>query len=160
MVEGEWAIGIGMERLTSSRVVPVLLAHEYAHCCRRRLGEPETLGDRLVDEGFAVALAARAFPERSEAEHLLMRPGQVVALRDYEADLWRHIGPHLGSQDPEVAGKLLYGRTGEAHWPGRAGVYLGWRLVSEFLAEGRGGFDAAVEDVLAAAPARAAGRSI
>jgi hypothetical protein len=157
-VDGRWAIGIGLERLTSSRLIPVLVAHEYAHCYRRRLSDSRTLGERLVDEGFAVALSARAFPERSEAEQLLMRPGQVAALRDYEAELWQHIGPHLGSEESEIAGKLLYGRSERAEWPGRAGVYLGWRLVSEFLADRRGGFDSAAERVLEMEHTGSAGR--
>ncbi len=158
-VDGEWAIGIGMERLTSSRLMPVLVAHECAHCYRRRLGKSRTLGDRLVEEGFAVELAARAFPERPQAEHLLMRPGQVAALRDYEAELWRHISPHLGSEEPEISKKLLYGLPERGKWPGRAGVYLGWRVVSEFLAEGLGGFDSEAELVLARAHTKPPGRS-
>ncbi len=159
IVEGEWAIGIGMERLTSSRLIPVLVAHEYAHCYRRRLSKSRTLGDRLVEEGFAVELSAHAFPERSQAEHLLMQPGQAAALRDYEGELWRHISPHLGSEEPEISGKLLYGFPEKAEWPGRAGVYLGWRLASEFLADGLGGFDSDAELVLARARTKPPGRS-
>jgi hypothetical protein len=147
-LEGKWAIGIGMERLGSLRLVPVLLAHEYAHCYRRRRGAPRTLGERVVEEGFAVELAARAFPERPTAEHLLMRPGQVSALRQYETPLWEAVQPLLASEDEGLAARLIYGRVDRGDWPSRAGVYVGWRLVWEFLAKGAKGFDAPAEEVL------------
>lgn len=149
-VEGRWAIGIGMERLGSLRLVPVLLAHEYGHCYRRKLGRPRALGQRLVDEGFAVEVSARAFPERPVYEHLLMRPGQLAALREYEGPLWQAIRPLLGSEDEGLAGRVIYGRGERREWPSRAGVYLGWQLVHEFLAAGSSDFGAAAERVLAA----------
>lgn len=133
-VKGEWAIGIGLERLTGSRLIPILIAHEYAHCARRRLSSPETLRERLVEEGFAVALAARAFPDRLEADHLLMRPGQVSALRQYRRELWTAVEPYLDSEDEAIAARVLYGQVDNRAWPSRAGMYLGWQLVREHLA--------------------------
>jgi len=157
-VEGRWAIGIGMERLGSLRLVPVLLAHEYAHCFRRSLGSARTLGERLVDEGFAVELSARAFPERPSHDWLLMRPGQVVALRRYEGQLWQAIEPFLGSADEALAGRVLYGQGTEREWPSRSGLYLGWRLVQRFLGREPSRFDAAAAAVLAARQPAQAGR--
>jgi len=147
-VDDGWAIGIGMERLGSLRLVPMLLAHEYAHCYRRRLARPARLADRLVEEGFAVELAARAFPERPVQDHLLMRAGQVAALREYEGQLWQALAPMLDSQDQSFASRVLYGRAGKREWPSRAGVYLGWRLVRKFLESGKGGFDASAHRVV------------
>ena len=147
-VEGEWAIGIGMERLGSLRLVPVLVAHEYAHCYRRRREQPRKLGERLVEEGFAVELAARIFPERPLQDHLLMRGGQVAALREYESRLWEAIGPLLDSTDEAIAARVIYGRAGREKWPSRAGVYLGWRLVRDFMAKEPAGFDVPAERVL------------
>jgi hypothetical protein len=149
-VEGAWAIGIGMERLGSLRLVPLLLAHEYAHCRRRALGRPRRLGGRLVDEGFAVELSRRAFPDRSEEEHLLMSRGQVAALRDYEAQLWAAVSPLLDSEDEGLAARVLYGRAGRREWPSRAGMYLGWRVAHDFLERHPGRFDAPAETVLSA----------
>ena len=151
-VNEDWAIGIGMERLGSLRLVPVLLAHEYAHCYRRRRATPRKLGERLVEEGFAVELAARAFPERGTAEHLLMRPGEVAALRQYEGDLWKAVEPLLSSEDERLAARLVYGRADRGDWPSRAGVYLGWRLVRELLGDGIEGFDATAEQALSSRP--------
>jgi hypothetical protein len=147
-VNGKWAIGIGMERLHGLRVVPILLAHEYGHCYRRSFGHPETVGQRLIDEGFAIELSVRAFPERPRYEHLLMRPGQLAALRQYEPRLWTAIAPIMPIRSEELAAQVIYGR-GEAHkWPSRAGVYLGWRMVQEFLDIEPSGFDATAERVI------------
>jgi len=148
-VAEEWAIGIGMERLGSLRLVPILLAHEYAHCYRRARGSARSLGERMVEEGFAVELSARAFPERERDEHLLMRPSQVAALEEYEGRLWEAVEPFLGSKDEGVAARVLYGRTEGREWPSRAGVYLGWQVVGKFLASEPQGFDASAAQVLA-----------
>ncbi len=149
--KGEWAVGVGLERLRSSSIIPLLLSHEYAHCYRRRLGHPRCLGERLVAEGFAVALTARAFPERSEAEHLLMRPGQAAVMREYEGQLWRRVRPHIDS-DEEIASALFTsGRPQDGGLPSRAGVYLGWRLVAEFMSRRDADFNASAESVVAAA---------
>ena len=150
-VEGEWAIGIGMERLTSTRLIPVLLAHEYAHCYRRRFTRPKRLGERLVEEGFAVELAARALPDRPTADHLLMRRGQLAAMRQYEDRLRDAIVPHLASEDEDVAARLLYGRGLKGALPSRAGVYLGWRIVRDFLTAEQGDFDSDAEIILRSA---------
>jgi hypothetical protein len=147
-VSGRWTIGIGLERLASARPVPILIAHEYAHCYRRRFARPRTLGERLVEEGFAVELSSRAFPERPEAEHLLMRPGQVAAIRDYEPALWRAVQAHLESEDETIVARIVYGRASDG-WPSRAGPYLGWRLVRAFLGTGAGGFEAPASHLLA-----------
>jgi len=150
-VDGAWAIGIGLERLMSARLIPVLLAHEYAHCYRRRFTRPARLGERLVEEGFAVELAARALPDRSAADHLLMRRGQLAAMRQYEHRLREAIAPYLASEDEDVSARLLYGRGPKGALPSRAGVYLGWRIVRDFLAAEQEGFDSDVEVVLRSA---------
>ena len=149
-VEGEWAIGIGMERLGSVNLVPILVAHEYGHCHRRRRATARTLGERLVDEGFAVELSARAFPERPTHDHLLMHAGQVAAMGQYERLLWQAVKPFLDSQEEAVAARVLYGRTGRGELPSRAGIYLGWRMVSRLLESEAVGFDASAAEVLAA----------
>jgi len=149
-VSGRAAIGLGMERLGSLRRLPLLLAHEYGHCYRRALSPPESFAERMVDEGLAVALSARVFPERPLPEHLLMSPGQVASLSRYEGRLWAAVEPFLDSREPGTAGRLLYGRAGKHEWPSRAGVYLGWRLADEFLRGEGAHFDASAQSVLAA----------
>jgi hypothetical protein len=156
-VSGRWAIGIGLERLASARPIPILIAHEYAHCYRRRFGRPGTLGERLAEEGFAVELSSSAFPERPEHEHLLMRPGQVAVIRDYEPALWRAVQALLHSEDETIIARMVYGRASDG-WPSRAGLYLGWRLVRAFLGAGAGGFEAPASQVLAWAPETVVGR--
>lgn len=153
-VKGEWAIGIGLERLTGSRLIPILIAHEYAHCARRRLSSPETLCERLVEEGFAVALAARTFPGRPEADHLLMRPGQVSALQQYRRELWSALERHLDSTDEALAARVLYGQAEKREWPSRAGVYLGWELVRQHLAHRPDDFLTPAGEVLASSSVR------
>jgi len=103
----------------------------------------------MVDEGLAVALSARVFPDQPLAEHLLMTPGQVTALSRYEGRLWAAVEPFLDSRDRSIAGRLLYGRAGKNEWPSRAGVYLGWRLAEEFLHGEGSRFDASAQCVLA-----------
>jgi len=151
-VEGRWAIGIGLERLTTIRLVPLLLAHEYAHCYRRSLGPPRNLGEHLVNEGFAVEFSARAFPDRSDADHLLMRDSQVALLRQYESKLWRMFVRELDSEDEQHVSQMLYGPAGEDKQASRAGVYLGWRLVSEFMQTGNADFSAPAARVLESIP--------
>lgn len=152
-VEGEWAIGIGLERFGDLDLLPILLAHEYAHCYRRRLGKSTRLGERLVEEGFAVELAARAFPERPEHDHVLMHAGQVAALRNYEHALWKAIAPLLDSEEEAVAARVLHGQARRGEMPSRAGMYLGWHLVRDFLKGEQAAFDAPAERVLASPPA-------
>jgi hypothetical protein len=154
-VKGRWAIGIGMERITTPRSIPVLLAHEYMHCRRNRLRRPTTLGERIVEEGFAVEMAARAFPERPPQEHLMVGRGQLAAFAEYEEQLWEAVRPLLGSQDEALSARILYGRSRRAEWPSRTGMYLGWRLVQDFFETARGGFDATPGQVLQ--PLREAG---
>ncbi len=147
-VEGRRAIGIGLERFGRLDLLPVMLAHEYAHCYRRSLRRPRTLRDRMVDEGFAVALSGRVFPDRPEADHLLMRQSRLRALREYESRLWRAIRPHLDSDDEKLIGRILYGRSRDRMWASRAGVYLGWRAVQDFQARRGAGFEAPAREVL------------
>ena len=103
-----------------------------------------------MEEGFAVEVSARAYPERPEHDHLLMHAGQVAALRGYERALWQVIAPLLDSEEEGVATRVLYGQARRGEMPSRAGMYLGWRLVREFMEKETGGFDAPAERVLAA----------
>jgi hypothetical protein len=139
-VQSAWAIGIGLERFRSQRLMPVLIAHEYLHVFRKRLPEPRTLRERMVEEGFAVAFSARAFPDRPAEEHLLMRPGQVAVMQQYEARLWGTVSAAGGmdSTDRKVSERVIYGQAGPRDLPSRAGVYLGWRMVEEYLAASPG----------------------
>jgi hypothetical protein len=137
-VQSAWAIGIGLERFRSQRLMPVLIAHEYLHVFRKRLPEPRTLRERMVEEGFAVAFSARAFPDRPADEHLLMRSGQVAVMQQYEARAWETVRSLMNSTDRKVAERVIYGQAGPRDLPSRAGVYLGWRMVEEYLAASPG----------------------
>ena len=151
-VAGEWAIGVGLERFRSQKLIPVLLAHEYLHVFRkRRLPPPRTLGERMVEEGFAVAFSARVFPDRPEHDHLLLRPGQAAVMRDYEERLWAAIRPMLGEEDAQLASRVIYGQEEHGRWPSRSGMYLGWRMVSEFLEREPGRWEAEAGEVLVTA---------
>lgn len=147
-VEDRWSVGVGMERLRSPHLLPVLLAHEYGHCYRRALGHPRSLGEHLVDEGFAVETAARALPERPLHDHLLMKRGEPAILLRYQEHLWRAIEPILPLHSPALVSQVVYGRGETGTWPVRAGAYLGWRMVREFLYDHPGRFDASADDVI------------
>jgi hypothetical protein len=151
-VEGAWAIGIGMERLSELDSIPILLAHEYAHCYRNRSRRPATLGERMVEEGLAVEMATRAFPEMTAPQHLMVGASQLAAFQEYEDKLWAKVKPLMGSKDEALAAKVLFGRAGPREWPSRAGMYLGWRLAREFVEREPIGFDAPPEQVLRMAP--------
>ncbi len=151
-VAGEWAIGVGLERFRSQKLMPVLLAHEYLHCYRKRhLPPPRTLGERMVEEGFAVAFSARVFPDRPAHDHLLLRPGQAAIMREYEERLWAAIRPMLGEEDEQVARRVIYGQEERGRWPSRSGVYLGWRMAEEFLEREPGRWEAETGEVLVTA---------
>ncbi len=150
-VGDDWAIGLGLERLRSQHLLPVLLAHEYLHVHRTRTQpEPQTLGERMVEEGLAIAFSARVFPERPAHEHLLMRPGQLAAMQQYETRLRETFRPLLGDTDRKLAARMLYGQEARGRWPSRSGVYLGWRAEEEYLASHPADFGTAAREVLAA----------
>jgi hypothetical protein len=111
-----------------------------------------------VDEGFAVEISARAYPERPRHQHLMMPPGQAAALRQYEVRLWTAVAPILVLRGERLAAQVIYGHGETGKWPSRAGVYLGWRIVQEFLHLEPNAFDAAAERVLDSIRPEGAGR--
>ena len=133
-VREEWAIGLGLERFGDWSRLPVLVAHEYAHCLRRRhLPAPATLKQRLVDEGLAAHFSRLAFPEQPLPDHLLMTRGEYNSLLAYGPRLLAAVEPHLDSTDPETLRRFLFGRM--KGQPARAGCLLGYRMVEETMAE-------------------------
>jgi len=137
-VGAQWQVGIGLERYKTWRPLPIIVAHEVAHWVRRRLRphDATTVGDRMVSEGLSVAFSRAVYPERPLREHLHMSPASLRWLGEHERNLWRRVRRRLDAPEPG----LLFGpgadvRSGREA-PPRSWVYLGYRAVEDFLAEG------------------------
>ena len=132
-VEGQWHIGIGLERFAHFAGLPAFIAHEYGHYARRTLAaEPVTLGDAIVAEGAAVAFSQAAYPERALARHLRMSPRRVHEIREREASLWAALKPLLGERDPGMLSAVLHSGRGWQGFPPRFGGCLGYWAVRHF----------------------------
>jgi hypothetical protein len=133
-VTGEWAIGVGLERFADWSRLPILVAHEYAHCLRRRLFPgPATLGERLLEEGLAAHFSQLVFPDRPLHCHLLMARGEYNSLLTYEPKLLSALRRFLDSTDQKVIQRFLFGRM--KGQPARAGCFLGYRMAEEAMKE-------------------------
>ena len=98
---------------------------------------PQTLRDRLIDEGLAAHFSQLVFPDKPIYQHLLMTRGEYNSLLAYEPKLLAAVQPFLGSTDEKVMQRFLFGRM--KGQPARAGCFLGYRLVEETMRER--GFD-------------------
>lgn len=146
----DWALRVG--RSWAPWVdVPLWVVHEMAHavrygegddalgrCLRQGCSYPEAV-DRvplrhfLVDEGLAVAAAARASPEAGPWRWLWFRPEDLDFCRAHEPRLWRELELLLDRPLGRDGWVRWFSAGAEGDLPPRCGYYLGWRLVERHL---------------------------
>lgn len=131
--------------------LPLWVAHELAHavrygeaddalsrCLREGRAYPEAvdrvpLRNFLVDEGLAVAAAARACPEAGPERWLWFRREDLDFYRAHEPRLWRELGPLLDRPPGREGWVRFFSAGAQGDLPPRSGYYLGWRLVEVYL---------------------------
>lgn len=141
---GDAVICVGLERFRDFSRYPLLMAHEYFHYVQKKTdrGEPcvgsaremrgspavtnpEAVLDSLIEEGLCVYFSRLAYPRRKEHEHCFLSEQ-------------RH--RQLEEEFPDIVGRLRSANMSldqlftshQEKLPGRAGYYLGYRLVADF----------------------------
>lgn len=142
-VENRIVIGIGLERYRSFSNLPVVLAHECCHYMQRlciQQQDNRTLWEAMLSEGICIAFSKMVFPERPLTEHLGIPRGRLNWMRANEKLIWEAIKPALNSTGKDAIEQYLYGvtadnglRTVARDIPGKAGLYMGFRIAEKFL---------------------------
>jgi hypothetical protein len=106
-VSGVPVITIGLERFRSFEVLPIVLAHEYAHWIGRVHGtEHRSQRDRMISEGVSVLFSMEAFPGFEEHHYFLIphkrklaevketpvRPFETSEMLELSPLTWRYWG--------------------------------------------------------------------
>jgi hypothetical protein len=137
-VQGEWHIGIGLERYRDFELLPILVAHEYGHWLRRlSVKNNETVAEKLVGEGVAVAFSRAAYPEKPLAAHLRVSPGRLRWWQDHASLLWQRLMPHLDARSDRMVREWFASPDRESDGErvfARAAGYLGYSAVSAYAA--------------------------
>jgi len=125
---GEHVICIGLERFSNFRNYDILLSHEYCHyilnkqCPRKK----ESLKSDIVREGICVYFSKVAFPGKKEHHYLFLNEELFSDLEKNSGTLMaRLMGGKVRRED-------VFGSCSR-DFPPRAGYYLGYRLVKDFV---------------------------
>lgn len=135
---GKPVIGFGLERFKSWRALPIIFAHEYGHYLRHlwRSDEPyfcdgsDLSGRSLLAEGLSTAFSERAFPEYPLREYLFFTQERLCWCQENEEYLWQALDRAFKG---EVNFTIFWRGDADLDIPPRAGNYLGYRLVKEYL---------------------------
>jgi len=138
-LQGQPAIGIGLERYRDVGLLDIILAHEYCHCARYRALEEDRLDTsrrldwKLFSEGLSVFFSRRVFPHRPLWDHLLMSRQRLNWCQENETKMLSLIRDRLSSSQFI---SVFFGPDGfTAGVPPRAGMFLGYRLVEKLIEE-------------------------
>lgn len=140
---GEPVICVGLERFRDFSHYPVLLAHEYFHYLQKtkdrekesadgggsgaaRKTKPEAVLHALVGEGLCVYFSRLAYPGRKEHEYCFLSAQRYREMEEQYPSIVRL----LQSEKTEL--EQLF-TSHQERFPGRAGYYLGSRLVDDFV---------------------------
>lgn len=138
----DYVVCVGLERFRSFRHYPVLLAHELCHYVQnKRLGETGTnILERIIREGISVYFSKLAYPGRMENHYLFMKRGACNFLQEGYKEIRKKI---LNIE--ELTEDIFHGLSGS--FPPRAGYYIGYRLVQEFMEKtGESDFEYLIEN--------------
>ncbi|MFC2169965.1 DUF2268 domain-containing putative Zn-dependent protease [Acidobacteriota bacterium] len=130
-------ICFGLERFRDFRLLRILFAHEYAHFLLN-LGVEEIPGESrlkwlLISEGIATYFTFLAFPNYKLSDHFLFQEETLIWCQTNEAFL-REIYS-LKTFSIQRATDIYYKGDGEFNVPPRAGKYLGFQSVKNYLAQ-------------------------
>lgn len=161
LVDGQPAVALALEPWGGDFLglpmdwedLPLLMAHEYTHVVRYtesdsrlarafreggfdygRALNTQPLLEFLVDEGLGVYLSQQMTPETDDRRALLFREDDLRWCHAHEAELWAGVQPQL-MKTPGFPGYRRYFSVAAEGLPPRTGYFLGYRLVSRFLAE-------------------------
>jgi hypothetical protein len=125
----DFVIAVGLERFHDFRNYPVLLAHEYFHYVQDRLTgrQPSDLAESLVSEGLSVCFSMLAYPSRKEHVYFFLTENNCRYLDGHYSDILKNLKSTDGRE------KLFGPMPGP--YPGRAGYFVGYRIVSDYLGE-------------------------
>jgi hypothetical protein len=123
----DFVICVGLERFHDFRDYPVLLAHEYFHYVQNRLTgrQPADLAESLVSEGLCVYFSKMAYPSRKEHVYFFLTENNCRYLDSHYPDILKNLKSTDGRE-------RLFGPM-HGPYPGRAGYFVGYRIVSEYL---------------------------
>ncbi len=128
--KGSFVICVGLERFHDFKHYDILLAHEYFHYIQNKvhgsISEPLVL--QLIREGICVHFSRIAYPGRKEHEYLFLTE---QAFADAEGS-YETIRKKLRSR--KISREKLFSAASGELTP-RSGYYVGYRLVSEFIAK-------------------------
>ncbi len=129
--KGRFVICVGLERFHNFKNYDVLLAHEYFHYIQNKvcgsISGPLVL--QLIREGICVHFSRIAFPGRKEYEYLFLTAQAFASAEDsYET-----VREKLASK--QIRREQLFSAASD-ELPARSGYYVGYRLISEFIAKG------------------------
>ena len=146
-VDDKSVIGMGLERYSSFRNIPVILAHECCHYMQHlQLSKPEgcTLGEAMLREGTCILLSSLVLPDRPVTEHLGISRGRLNWVRVNENLLWQILEPAFDLTEENTIQQCIYGiipddmiasgsGTTASINSGRIGSYIGFRMAEELL---------------------------
>ncbi|MFW6138718.1 MAG: DUF2268 domain-containing putative Zn-dependent protease [Spirochaetota bacterium] len=124
----DYVICVGLERFRNFINYDVLLSHEFGHYIQNKRKGPgnEGLICKLVREGISVYFSRLAFPGKKENEYLFLKRQNYNFLNlNYQHFLDRLKNHHTRIED-------LF-RTESKVFPPRAGYFLGYRIVQEYV---------------------------
>lgn len=136
-LEGQPAIGIGLERFKDFKDLSLLVAHEYCHCAQRVhlkdfiSREERPLLHSVVAEGFSVLFTEVVYPQIPLHRHLFLTPERLAWCRENEQTLLELAGADLAT---EKLVPVLFGQGDpQAGIPPRVGYYIARQMLGHCL---------------------------
>ena len=100
---------------------------------------PSTLLDHIVQFGKGLAIAKRCLPETADSILIGFSEGQLEFCLENEFLMWNSVvqNQKLYTKDPRIISKFMndapFSPGMPAESPGKAAIWLGWRIVESFL---------------------------
>jgi len=127
--KGRFVICVGLERFHDFKNYDILLAHEYFHYIQNKIHGPISghLVLQLIREGISVHFSRIAYPGRKEHEYLFLTEQALAGAKESYETIREKLRQKSISRE-----QLFSAASGEL--TPRSGYYVGYRLVSEFIA--------------------------
>ncbi len=128
--KGRFVICVGLERFHDFKNYDILLAHEYFHYIQNKVRGSISgpLAVQLIREGICVHFSKIAFPGRKEHEYFFLTEQAFADARESYQTIREKL------QCNKLHREQLFSAA-SGGLPLRAGYYVGYRLVSEFISE-------------------------
>ncbi len=147
-LRGKPVICFGLERFKDLALMRILFAHEYAHFLMRLSWETAEAEDdwklKLMAEGLATMFSVLSFPGQSLASHFLVGR-DVLNWCQANESLLREIYNGTEFNPSELLEIFARGKP-ELGIPARAGKYLAFRVIENYLGQKPGRIKDLLED--------------